>query len=91
MRILFIALITAAAVFLFFLWYNRFSGKPLIVRGWQIHHSVTALVLFLFGLFLNSELVLAVGLGMYVSHVAEEMYFEGEPFGRALLIFITRA
>ncbi|MBI2623819.1 MAG: hypothetical protein HYW65_04635 [Candidatus Liptonbacteria bacterium] len=91
MQIFSITLITAIATFLLFLWYNGFSGKPLIISGWQIHHSVVGVSLFLIGLFLEHQTVLSIGLGLYVSHVAEEIYFEGESLGHALVIFVTRA
>ena len=91
MQIFSITLITAIATFLFFLWYNGFSGKSLIISGWQIHHSVIGLFMFLVGLFLGHQTVLSIGLGLYVSHVAEEIYFKGENFGHALFIFVTRA
>ncbi|MBI2888677.1 MAG: hypothetical protein HYY10_02010 [Candidatus Liptonbacteria bacterium] len=91
MQVLSIIVTTAVATFLFFLWYNGFSGRPLMIFGWQIHHSVTAVFSVLLGLFMGNSTILSIGLGMYISHVVEEIYFNGESFGKALSIFITRA
>jgi hypothetical protein len=56
----------------------------------HIHHSVWGLLLFVIGLIVRSKDVAGLGLGIYLGHVAEEMYFNKRSFISALFIFVTR-
>ena len=56
----------------------------------HIHHSVTGMLLLAIGLIISNEAVMAIGLGLYFGHVAEEMYFNKRSFIKALFIFVTR-
>jgi len=56
----------------------------------HIHHSVTGMLLLAIGLIISNEAVMAIGLGLYLGHVTEEMYFNKRGFIKALSIFVTR-
>jgi hypothetical protein len=74
-----------------------FSLNPLLKRlssknpaKLHIHHSVLGVLLIVIGLIARHKVVVALGLGIYLGHVAEEMYFNKRNVIKALLIFVTR-
>jgi hypothetical protein len=71
-------------------WYfkDRIMRHPFMVAGYRIHHSVLGAFLFLVGVLIQDAMVRSVGLGIYVSHVFEEMYFNKFGFVKSLSIFI---
>ncbi len=66
--------------------------KPLIVRGYKIHHSTHGILLLVLGALFTKSLgnpLSAIGLGMYLSHIIEEMYFNKTKATDAILTFLT--
>jgi hypothetical protein len=55
----------------------------------HIHHSVWGMLLFIVGIIIGNKVVAAIGLGIYLGHVAEEVHFNKRNIFRAFLIFIT--
>ncbi len=56
----------------------------------HVHHSVTGLVILAAGLAYANKITIALGLGLYLAHGLEEMYFNKQPFPKAFFILITR-
>lgn len=56
----------------------------------HVHHSVFGLILLAIGIIIDSNAVIAVGLGIYLAHGLEEMYFNKRRFPKAFFIFVTR-
>jgi len=55
----------------------------------HIHHSVWGMLLLAIGIVIGNKVVAAVGLGIYLGHVAEEIYFNKKNIIRAFFIFVT--
>jgi hypothetical protein len=58
--------------------------------GLHIHHSVLGLAILILGLLFKNYVVASIGLGIYIGHVAEEMYFNKRSLLKASLVFVTR-
>lgn len=56
----------------------------------HIHHSVWGALLFIVGIIIRNDGVAAIGLGIYLGHVAEEIYFNKRDILKAFFIFVTR-
>lgn len=88
-----IILITTAALALTFSLNPVFKAinkkSPLRPAGLHIHHSVAGILLLSIGLIAENEVVAAIGLGVYLGHAAEEVYFNKRNFIAALFIFVT--
>ena len=56
----------------------------------HIHHSVWGVLLFVIGIAIGNKVIAAIGLGIYLGHVAEEIYFNKRNIVRAFFIFVTR-
>jgi hypothetical protein len=91
MEILSITAITLALTFLFDLIFRKTVEKrPFILNRHKIHHSVLGILLLAAGISLRNQALLAIGLGMYLSHGVEEMYFNRTRPPKAFFVFITR-
>jgi hypothetical protein len=55
----------------------------------HIHHSVWGVLLFVVGIIIRNDDVVAIGLGIYLGHVAEEIYFNKRGIVTAFFIFVT--
>lgn len=55
----------------------------------HIHHSVWGVLLFIIGIVIGNKAVAAIGLGIYLGHVAEEIYFNKRNIIKAFFIFVT--
>jgi uncharacterized membrane protein len=56
----------------------------------HVHHSVTGLFILAVGLAFANTIIVSLGLGMYLAHGLEEMYYNKKPFPVAFFILITR-
>ena len=56
----------------------------------HIHHSITGLLTLAVGLIFANKIVISLGLGMYLAHGLEEMYYNKKHFPKAFFIFVTR-
>lgn len=75
-----------------FLFYTYLHSHPLKLGSKQIHHSLLGILLIIVGIYINRTfgVISAVGLGIYLGHVFEEIYLNKiSPF-KALLMFITK-
>ena len=52
----------------------------------HIHHSVYGVILFILGAVSGNAVILSVGLGIYLAHGAEEMYFDKTSPAKAFFI-----
>lgn len=93
MKIFLITSIALIATFLFDLFFRKTVEKrPFIVgHRYKIHHSVAGMLLFGAGLSAGNDWILSLGLGMYLAHGFEEMYFNHTRFPEAFFVFVTRA
>lgn len=55
----------------------------------HIHHSVLGVLLLVIGLIVGNKVVTAIGLGIYLGHVVEEIYFNKRNVITAFFIFVT--
>lgn len=55
----------------------------------HVHHSVLGVLLFVVGLAVGNNTITAVGLGIYLGHVMEEIYFNKKGVIEAFFIFVT--
>lgn len=93
-------LATVSAIFLISLLFYKNSDRAkfrkitlIKIRGYKVHHSVFGLILALGGLLISTPFrysILEVGLGMYIGHIAEEMYFNKKTFLEAAVVFIEK-
>jgi len=91
MRIFLITIITLVITFLLNPIFRKINKKrPIKPAGRHIHHSVAGMVLLAIGAIMGSKIVSSVGLGIYLGHVAEEIYFNKRNLFAAFLIFVTR-
>jgi hypothetical protein len=91
MKFFLITLIAIVLTFLFGLVFRKTVEKrPFIVRKYKIHHSILGILLFLVGIILRNTIILSIGLGIYLSHGFEEMYFNKTGLPRAFFVFVTR-
>ena len=56
----------------------------------HIHHSVLGVLLLVIGLVIGNKDVAAIGLGIYLGHGVEEIYFNKRNVITAFFIFVTR-
>lgn len=56
----------------------------------HIHHSVWGVLLFVIGITARNDSVAALGLGIYLGHVVEEVYFNKRSVFAAFFIIVTR-
>jgi hypothetical protein len=94
LSILSIPSITAITLVLTFLsdliFRKTVEKRPFIVNKRKIHHNVLGLALLLAGILLKNGVILGIGLGMYLSHGFEEMYFNRTRLPRAFFVLVTR-
>jgi Na+/H+ antiporter NhaD/arsenite permease-like protein len=92
MRFLLITILTLIVAFLL----NPISKKvskrvnPDRFTKVHIHHSVWGVLLFVIGIIIGNDAVAALGLGIYLGHVAEEVYFNKRNVIKAFFILVTR-
>ena len=74
-----------------------FSLNPLFKKvtrkypsKFHIHHSVLGVLLLATGIIVRHKVVAAIGLGIYLGHGAEEIYFNKRNVFAAFFIFVTR-
>jgi hypothetical protein len=60
---------------------------------YSFHHSILGLLLILLSVFLKTYkgIVFSVGLGIYISHGIEEMYFNHISIKKAFFVFIAKS
>lgn len=93
MNIFIITLITLVLIFLL----NPVSKKASRHVSYErflkvhIHHSVFGIILFIIGAVIGNAFILSVGLGMYLAHGVEEVYFNKKYSPKAFFVFFTRA
>lgn len=56
----------------------------------HIHHSVTGLLIFAAGVIVTNPVISGIGMGIYLGHVAEEIYFNKTGFVKAFFVLVTR-
>jgi hypothetical protein len=56
----------------------------------HVHHSVLGVLLLAIGIIIGNKAVAALGLGIYLGHVMEEVYFNKRNIVTAFFIFVTR-
>lgn len=56
----------------------------------HVHHSVAGVLLLAIGIVAGSAAVASTGLGIYLAHGFEEMYFNKRSPAKAFFILITR-
>lgn len=56
----------------------------------HVHHSVTGLLILAAGLAFTNKIAIGIGLGLYLAHGIEEMYYNKRRFPEAFFILITR-
>lgn len=92
MPFILITIVTFAVTFLL----NPLSKKVAKrVRGkrhprFHIHHSATGLLILVLGLAIHERIIAGLGLGIYLAHVAEEIYFNKKNVAKAFFILVTR-
>ena len=72
--------------------HERLAYLVLKVGRYKIHHSVFGLILVIAGRIISdsfANMLTASGLGMYLSHIIEEMYLNKINFLKAIVTFIT--
>ncbi|OGG04038.1 hypothetical protein A2W14_06215 [Candidatus Gottesmanbacteria bacterium RBG_16_37_8] len=72
--------------------HKRLSYVVVRVGRYKIHHSVFGLVLIIAGRMITdsfANIMTASGLGMYLSHILEEMYLNNIKLTKAIFTFIT--
>ncbi len=91
MQIFLIAIITFVVTFLL----NPVSKKvskqinPDRFTKVHIHHSTWGMLILIAGIIVRNDIAAAIGLGIYLGHVAEEIYFNKKNMIRAFFIFVT--
>jgi hypothetical protein len=92
MRIFLLTIITFIVTFLLNPISKKVSRKinPDRFLKVHIHHSVWGVLLFVIGITVRNDSVLALGLGIYLGHVAEEVYFNKRNVIKAFFILVTR-
>jgi hypothetical protein len=94
MEFLLITMITFAVTFSLNPLYKKLDRKINERRKrpskFHIHHSVTGLFILVAGLLINNKVIAAMGIGIYLAHVAEEIYFNKRNVTKAFFILITR-
>lgn len=87
MQFILITLATGALTFLFSpLWQKLGEKQP---SKLHIHHSILGLVLFIVGMIIGNMYLAPFGLGIYISHVLEEIYYCKTSFYKALFVLVT--
>jgi hypothetical protein len=91
-----ITLASALVTFLFvFLFFKHLIYRRLVIGQYVIHHSCFGVLLVILGLFIVPEssriIIMAVGTGIYLSHIVEEIYFIKTSIWLAPFVFITKA
>jgi hypothetical protein len=83
---------TVITFFIGYFFYEELHSHPAKLGNRQIHHSLVGISLIVFGLLINKKfgVISAVGLGIYLSHVIEEIYLNKVPPLKAILMFVTK-
>jgi hypothetical protein len=89
MQIFLITIATIIFTFSFTLVFKKVSKKAHSTKL-HVHHSVLGVLLLIIGLIVGNKDVTALGLGVYLGHVVEEVYFNKKSLIRAFFIFVTR-
>jgi hypothetical protein len=56
----------------------------------HVHHSVLGILLLAIGIIVRHKVVAAIGLGIFLGHGVEEIYFNKRNVFAAFFIFVTR-
>ena len=88
-------LASAAVTFSYVLLAKKFAtGHHLVIGRRIVHHSCLAIFVLILGLFIVPEsakvITTAIGAGIYLSHIAEEIYFVKTSIWWALFVFIIK-
>jgi hypothetical protein len=88
MQVFLITIITLVVTFFLNPVFKRVSKqRPMKLH---IHHSVLGVLILVIGIIASNKIAIAIGLGIYLGHVMEEMYFNKRSLITALFIFVTR-
>jgi len=62
-------------------------------REYSFHHSILGILLILLSFFFKTykEIVFPIGLGIYISHGFEEIYFNHISIKKAFFVFVTKS
>ena len=88
-----VILITTLVTFLIgYFFYDYLHLHPAKFGNTQILHSLLGILLIVFGLYVNRTfgVISAIGLGIYLSHIIEEICLNKAPVLKAFLMFITK-
>lgn len=69
---------------------KKIRVKP---KGYIFHHSLFGIILFIVGFFIPSKygiFISSIGLGTYIAHIIEEVYYCKKRFLKAIFVFITK-
>jgi len=93
MKILLITIITLVLVFLLNPVSKKAGNRVKYEKftKFHIHHSVFGVILFIIGAVIGNAFILSVGLGLYLAHGVEEVYFNKKHSPKAFFVFVTRA
>jgi predicted PurR-regulated permease PerM len=88
MQIFLITVITLTLTFLLNPIFRKINKKrsPKL----HVHHSVLGVLLLAIGIIAGNKAFAAVGLGIYLGHGIEEIYFNKTNLIKAFFIFVTR-
>lgn len=67
---------------------SKFNYERLVKA--HIHHSVWGILILIIGLIIGNMIVAGIGSGIYLGHVAEEIYFNKRNVIKAFFILVTR-
>lgn len=87
MQIVVISLITVAAIMLLHPILEQLGKKQSF--KYHFHHSILGILMLIVGLVLSNNIIIGVGLGIYLGHVLEEIYFCKTNVFKAFVIFVT--
>jgi len=88
---IFLTVLFAILCFAFYFSLSEFEQPRLVISHYRIHHSVIGVLIIVIGYYYRNYIIIALGTGIYVSHVIEEMYFNHATLLHALTIFITKS
>jgi hypothetical protein len=89
MQFFLITIITLVLTFSLNPIFKKISKKTPPLK-FHIHHSVLGVLLLAIGIIIGNKDIAAIGLGIYLGHVVEEIYFNKRNVVRAFFIFVTR-
>jgi len=91
MQIFLITVVVLVLTFLLNPVFKKINKKrPVRPLKLHVHHSVLGVLLLIIGIITGNKTVTALGLGIYLGHVMEEIYFNKRNFIMAFFIFVTR-